>query len=180
MKNVNPTLNLHTQKLATIWSPEFFHKNKVKYASGDYIFNCLFTVSCYATNRKIERGQQEFARQVCQNIIERMDAIIGKINKMKQGLEEQSGDSLVRNFEPENEFVLPYDASRLGRENTKLLKVFMTYNQYFLTLNRLRYDEEITIDYATNQRNNAYNLLLTCLGDLNVMCIEYHKIRKAQ
>lgn len=178
MKNPNPVFTLHTKKLTTIWNPSYFHNNQVKFATGEHIFNSLFTVACYATNPNIPAEQQLFAQAICKKILERIDLATTKIVTLKTSLESQSSGFFVRPFEPNDKFTLPYDQSRHGSETTKLLKLFLMLDQFFLLLNRLRYEEEITIDYSTKKRNQAYKVLLSCLDDLNKICLHFHQIRK--
>lgn len=178
MKTPNPVFTLHAKKLATIWNPTYFHNNKVKFVTGEYVFNSLFTVACYGTNREDPIEQQLFSKAICEKILDRIALASAEVIAIKSLLEKQSSGFFVRPFEPNDKFALPYDQSRHGRETTKLIKLFLTLDQFFLFLNRLRYEEEITNDYCTNKRNQAYKVLLSCLDDLNEICIHFHQIRK--
>lgn len=178
MKSPNPIFTLHAKKLTTIWNPTYFHNKKVKFQTGEHIFNCLFTVACYATNNNAPAEEQLFAKAVCEKILDRISFASNEIDKIKISLESKSSGFFIRAFEPNDTFTLPYDQSRHGRETTKLIKLFLALDQLLLLLNRLRYEEEITDQLCTAKRNQAYKLLLACLSDLNVMCLNFHKIRK--
>ncbi|WP_178306581.1 hypothetical protein [Vibrio algicola] len=179
MKDHNaPKFILHTKKLATIWNPTYFEKKDVKYVTGELIFNSLFSVACFATNVSTEPSEKLFASKVCVKIVERMKRVTEKLASMRYSLEEKSSGFFVRPFEPDRSFVMSYDQSRLGKETTLLMKLFMQLDLHFILLNRYRYEQEITPDFCTKKRNETYNLLASCLNDLHIMCMQFHKVRK--
>ncbi|MCU8386767.1 DUF1845 domain-containing protein [Vibrio vulnificus] len=173
-------MQLHSKRLLTLWDQKTFGQETTRHQKpidGVFIFQSLFSVAAFAS-RPESTVATKLAQKTAEMLLEKTRTRRNDVNQLHRTLHQNVGDidiNLIPNSEPQT---LTIDTKRYTPENVMLMKVFLAYDDYFMTLHKAQMNGEITEREQQSYRKEAITQLIELLNSINRTCISFHKVRK--
>ncbi|HFQ5013253.1 TPA: DUF1845 domain-containing protein [Vibrio vulnificus] len=173
-------MQLHSKRLLALWDQKTFGQETTRHQKpidGAFIFQSLFSVAAFAS-RPEKSVATKLAQKTAEKLLEKTRARRNEIHQQHRSLHQNLGDlgiNLPPNSEPQP---LTIDAKHYTPENVMLMKVFLAYDDYFMTLHLAKMNGEITEREQQGHRKEAIAQLTELLNSINRTCISFHKVRK--
>ncbi|WP_231571962.1 DUF1845 domain-containing protein [Vibrio jasicida] len=173
-------MQIHSKRLLSLWDQKKFSpdtKRHQKTIDGVFIFQSLFSVAAFAS-RQESTVATKLAKKTAEMLLGKTRTLRNDVNQQHRLLLQNMGDidiNLTPDHEPQT---LTVDAKRYTPENVMLMKVFLAYDDYFMTLHKAKMNGEITEREQQSYRKEAITQLTELLNSINRTCISFHKVRK--
>ena len=171
---------LHSKRLLSLWDRKAYGSDKKpinKPIDGVFIFNCLFSVSAFAS-RPDESLSTKLSKSTTEKLVNKVRALRNEINKLNLTLINNVGNIDLNQMGSDYSVTVDMDTKRYTSLTVMLLKVFMACDEYFISLHKAKLNGEITDSEFQTYRKESVALISQFLQDTNKTCTSFHKIRK--
>lgn len=171
-------MKLQHQRLLALWDYDTYGKGQSrKDLDGLFIFKSLFSVGAFAT-RKNPDIMTELAKRTSDKLITQLKVVRQFLRTQNATLIADCDDLEINQRVPTTPTPLPIDDSKLTPESTLWIKVFLTCDDYFVTLYKANKNGELTSSQYMEHRQEAIRAIRKAMQHTHTLCSSFHKVRK--
>ena len=175
-------MKLQHQRLLALWDYDTYGKSQKKKEGkkdldGLFIFESLFSVGSFAT-KKNGGIMTELAKRTSDKLITQLKELRQFLRTKKASVIAECDDLEMNQRVPHTPTTILLEESRLTPESTLWAKIFLTCDDYFVTLHKAMKNGEFTNEEYLEHRQEAIRAIRKAMQDIHPLCVSFHKVRK--